>query len=108
MQKNCKSKLEATELGGAIRQRRKFLGLTLEKLAREVQVDVGQLSRFERGEFKYSSKNLQKTLSYLQIPADERDEVADRLIRKFAELLARSERHKAAATALVEALQELR
>ncbi|WP_122984928.1 helix-turn-helix domain-containing protein [Paraburkholderia hospita] len=108
MQKTRKSNLEAAELGGAIRQRRKFLGLTLEKIAKEVQVDVGQLSRFERGEFKYSSKNLQKTLSYLQISTDEKSEVADRLIRKFAELLVRSERHKAAATALVEALQELR
>lgn len=108
MQTNRKSELEVKELGVAIRQRRKLLEMTLDELAKEVQVDVGQLSRFERGEFKYSSKNLQKIVTYLQISPAKPVEVADPLIRKFAELLLRSERHRAAATALVHALEELR
>ncbi|WP_156126675.1 helix-turn-helix transcriptional regulator [Burkholderia sp. 9120] len=107
MQINRKSELEAKVLGSAIRQRRTQLELTLDQLSRKVRVDVGQLSRFERGEFKYSSKNLQKIVDYLQISV-EQTQTADPLIQKFAELLVRSERHRAAATALVQALQELR
>lgn len=107
MQISRKSELDAKLLGSAIRQRRKQLELTLDQLARKVRVDVGQLSRFERGAFKYSSKNLQKLVAYLQITV-EQTQTADPLIEKFAELLVRSERHRAAASALVQALQELR
>lgn len=106
-----KSAQEAKELGDALRERRKALGLTLKQLAELLAVDVGQLSRFERAEFKYISKNLQKVSDYLQIPAppvalDAHDSGA--VVQRFAELLARSERHRAAAMALIQVLQELR
>lgn len=94
-----------------MRERRKALGLTLEQLANLLVVDVGQLSRFERAEFKYVSRNLQKVLNYLQISAppvtlDAQDSGA--VVQRFAELLGRSERHRAAALALIQVLQELR
>lgn len=108
MQKNRKSIQEAEELGGALRRRRKELGLTLSELANILEVDVGQLSRFERAEFKRMSKNLQKVSNFLQIPDTKEPEESDAVVRQFAELLGRSERHRAAALALVRALQELR
>lgn len=106
MQTNRKSIHEAEELARALRLRRKTLGLTLFQLANELEIDVGQISRFERGEFKFVSKNLQKLADYLQIST--RDEPAeDTVVKEFAELLRRSDRHRAAAVALVRALQEL-
>ncbi|MBF3409307.1 helix-turn-helix transcriptional regulator [Burkholderia pseudomallei] len=111
MRRIRKSVLEAKELGDALRGRRKALGLTLGQLAGLLGVDVGQLSRFERAEFKYVSKNLQKTADYLQIPtaaATLEAQDADAVVGKFVELLRRSERHRAAAIALIEALQDLR
>ena len=111
MRRIRKSILEAKELGDALRGRRKALGLTLGQLAGFLEVDVGQLSRFERAEFKYVSKNLQKVSDYLQIPtaaAALEAQDSDAVVRKFVELLSRSERHRAAAIALVQALQELR
>lgn len=86
--------------------RRKELGLTLSELAAALQVDVSQLSRFEHADFKFASKNLQKVADYLQVPIHGRPE-ADPVVQQFAELLRRSERHKAAAIALVRALQGL-
>ncbi|MGT2430928.1 helix-turn-helix domain-containing protein [Cupriavidus basilensis] len=106
MQRNRKSVQETQELAGALRRRRRELGLTLSRLAGTLGIDVGQLSRFERGEFKFVSKNLQKVAEYLQVAADGRPE-SDAAVKQFAELLGRSERHKAAAIALVRALQDL-
>lgn len=108
MQGNRKSVQEAEELGGALRRRRKELGLTLSSLADILQVDVGQLSRFERAKFKRVSRNLQKVATFLQLSASKETEESDAVVRQFAELLGRSERHRAAAIALVRALQELR
>lgn len=107
MQRNRKSALDIDRLGGALRQRRKELGLTLSDLAKALHVDVGQLSRFERSEFKLLSKNLRKVIEYLQISMPEESEDREDVVQQFSELLTRSNRHKAAATALVRALQEL-
>ncbi|WP_331692161.1 helix-turn-helix transcriptional regulator [Pandoraea sputorum] len=107
MQKNRKSVQEAKELAGALRLRRKTLGITLEALSDSLQVDVGQLSRFEHAKFKLVSRNLQKVADYLQVPTgDEHSEAA--VVKEFAQLLGRSDRHRAAAVALVKALQELK
>ncbi|KMN37759.1 hypothetical protein VI26_02210 [Chromobacterium sp. LK1] len=108
MQRNRKSVQKAEELGGVLRQRRKELGLKLSGLAGVLQIDVGQLSRFERGEFKYISRNLQKVMVFLQISTEKEQEKSEDIVWQFAELLGRSERHRAAAIALVRALQELR
>ncbi|ORT80262.1 hypothetical protein B7G54_34755 [Burkholderia puraquae] len=108
MQTNRKSVLAAKQLGDALRHRRKELGLTLEQLASKLNVDVGQLSRFERAEFKIVSQNLQKVAAFLQIQVDDGVGEPDCIVEQFAELLGRSARHRAAAIALVRALQELR
>lgn len=108
MQTNRKSVLAATQLGDSLRQRRKQLGLTLVQLAEKLDVDVGQLSRFERAEFKIVSHNLQKVANFLQIQISGRSEEPDAIVEQFTELLGRSARHRAAAIALVRALQELR
>ncbi|KVV58326.1 hypothetical protein WT27_22220 [Burkholderia territorii] len=108
MQTNRKSVLAAKQLGDALRHRRKELGLTLEQLASKLNVDVGQLSRFERAEFKIVSRNLQKVAAFLQIQVDDGVGEPDCIVEQFAELLGRSARHRAAAIALVRALQELR
>lgn len=108
MQTNRKSVPAAKQLGDALRQRRKELGLTLEQLASRLDVNVGQLSRFERAEFKIVSRNLQKVADFLQIQVHCEIEEADAIVEQFAQLLDRSARHRAAAIALVRALQELR
>jgi len=111
MQINRKPILNPKALGGVLRRRRKELGLTLAELATSLDVDVSQLSRFERADFKYVSRNLQKTMIYLQISDEVTIRDADEtevLLRKFTELLNRSERHRTAAIALVDALQVLK
>ena len=108
MQPNRKSNLAARQLGDALRTRRKELGLTLEQLSSKLDVDSGQLSRFERADFKIISRNLQKVIDFLQIQLPVEVEVPEPIVAQFAELLCRSDRHKAAAIALVQALQELR
>jgi len=108
MQSNRKSVLAAKQLGDALRNRRKELGLTLEELASKLDVNVGQLSRFERADFKIVSRNLQKVVDFLQIQLQDEVGAPDGIVEQFAELLGRSARHRAAAIALVRALQELR
>lgn len=107
MRRARKSIQEAEEIACALRLRRKELGITLAEVAVAVQIDVGQLSRFERADFKFVSRNLQKLIDFLQIQVYEEAPERDRIVRQFAELLGRSERHKAVAIALVLALQEL-
>ncbi|WP_158307675.1 helix-turn-helix domain-containing protein [Achromobacter xylosoxidans] len=108
MQTNRKSALAAKQLGDTLRRRRQERGLTLEQLASELNVDVSQLSRFERAQFKIVSQNLQKTADFLQVRVDDGIEEPGSVVEQFAELLGRSARHRAAAIALVRALQELR
>lgn len=108
MQTNRKSVLAAKQLGDTLRHRRKELSLTLEQVASKLNVDVGQLSRFERAEFKIVSQNLRKVADFLQIQVDDNVGEPDGIVEQFAELLGRSARHRAAAIALVRALQELR
>ncbi len=101
-----KSKEEAQELGANLRRRRKSLALTLSDLESATGIDAGQLSRFERGNFKFISTNLQKLINHLQIFEDRLKEQPE-LVQRFTELLARSQRHEAAARALVLALESL-
>lgn len=105
MPRTRKSPTEATALGAHLRSRRKALGLVLQEVAQGTGVDVGQLSRFEAGRFSVLSTNLQKVLDFLQA----REQAAGtrpELVSRFALLLERSARHKAAAQALVTALEQ--
>jgi transcriptional regulator with XRE-family HTH domain len=107
MRPSRKSAEEAKELGESLRDRRKNCGLTLQIVSAATSVDVGQLSRFERGEFRDYSENLQKFVHYLQKCEKRRRQTPDDLVGRFVDVVARSARHEAAARALVMALERL-
>jgi len=102
-----KSAEEAKILGASLRESRKSAQMTLKEAEIELSIDAGQLSRFERGEFKIASPNLQKYANFLQ-KVDKGESSQPELVRRFARLLGRSERHFAAARALVAALDALK
>lgn len=94
----------AWELGVELRRARASRGETLATAAKRAEIDVGQLSRFERGQFKRASKNLQKYAKYLQItlPA-----WTDNLEERFRNFAARSAEHRAACELILDALEGL-
>jgi transcriptional regulator with XRE-family HTH domain len=104
-----KSITNPTKLGNEIRNRRKRLDLTLENLSNHTHVNVGQLSRFERGNMKLMSKNLQKIFDFLQIYEDtiNSKQPLD-VVSRFSIIIQRSKRHAQVATAFVEALESLK
>jgi transcriptional regulator with XRE-family HTH domain len=106
MTKERKSTEEAKLLGAWLQKTRVQLGFTIENVQEITQINVGQISRFETGEFVFVSDNLQKLIDFLQnrkVP----EERQPHLVNRFADLLERSQRHQAAALALVSALEQL-
>jgi len=82
------------------------------ELGKASGIDYGQLSRFEAGQFRTESKNLQKICKFLQIfPSDEGESddqnELEKLVKKFLEFAAGSPRNQQAARALVNALELL-
>lgn len=108
MTKIRKTGSDAVHLGKRLRDRRLDLNLTLAHVAKSIGVDVGQLSRFERGEFVFITSNLQNLISFLQIKVDVASSEKQRLVGRFEALVLRSSRHEEAARALVSALEALR
>ena len=101
-----KSPEEAKSFGEHLRNKRKSHEFTLEDVATKTGIDVGQLSRFERGDFVFLSRNLQTFCDFLQ----EQDKPArrqPRLVARFAAVLGKSARHSAAAGAMLSALETL-
>lgn len=95
-------------LGAELRERRKSLGMTLIEIAEVTSVDVGQLSRFENGQMKRDGGNLQKLFEVLQkLEVANLPSKAPSVVERFAAIVKRSNRHAEAATALVEALEQL-
>lgn len=96
---------DASALGQSIRDRRVQAKMTLVELAVRTSVDAAQISRFENGQFKTSSHNLQIICASLQIKI--------RLVQASAlgvrlELFAdKSERNRQAAEQIVLALESL-
>jgi transcriptional regulator with XRE-family HTH domain len=101
-----KSSADAKQYGATLRQKRKSLSLTLQDVAAVTGLDVGQLSRFERGEFRAVTPNLQKFAVYLQNQDASGDSAP--LIARFTRVMAKSDRHMAAAQAMVAVLESLR
>lgn len=56
------------EMGAAIRERRKELGLSQEQLAQEVGVSYQQIQRYESGYSRLNVENLQRIARVLQVP----------------------------------------
>ena len=54
-------------LANALRERRVSRGETLVFVEKKTGVNRGQISRFESGQFKYSSKNLQILCKYMGV-----------------------------------------
>lgn len=93
-------------MGAWIRSVREQQGKTMQCVQEATSVNVGQISRFEAGEFVFLTKNLQKIITFLQNGSAFSGEHPQLLLR-FADVLNRSPRHEAAALALLGALEAL-
>ena len=95
-------------LGAELRERRKALGKTLTNIAEITSVNVGQLSRLENGQMKRDGGNLQKVLVALRkLEAVDLPLKAPGVVERFAAIIKCSNRHAQAATAFVDALEQL-
>lgn len=101
-----KSPEEAKNLGRHLHNQRKLHDLTLEDVAKKIGVNVGQLSRFERGDFVFFSQNLQEFSSFLH-GLNTTAMRQPKLVARFAAVLRKSDRHSAAAGAMLSALETL-
>ena len=108
MTRSRKTNSDATHLGKRLKICRLERNFTLTSLAELTGIDVSQLSRFERGEFVFVSRNLQNLMSFLQIDTEIGGGNAQQLVGRFEALVTRSSRHEEAARALVCALEALR
>lgn len=106
-----KSKDEINALATRLRSHRMERQITLQNLGCQAGIDCGQLSRFENGDFKTASKNLQKVCDILQIPflpqQPRRDAAPDSVAARMAKFAARSPEHYAAAEDILSALERL-
>lgn len=99
-----KSEKEKKDLAHTLKTRRKDRGHTLQNIEKSLQINVGQLSRFERGEFTTLSSNLQKYCSFLQIEINTSQSGLGSRLERFA---TRSPMHRAAAEEIINALEKL-
>ena len=106
MKAQRKSTTDALNLGNHLRDKRKLHQLTLEEVAVKTGINVGQLSRFERGDFVFLSQNLQIFRDFLQ-RLDTPAMLQPKLVARFAAVLGKSDRHSAAAGAMLSALEAL-
>ncbi len=102
-----KSPEDITQFADALKRCRKLLGLTLKDVERSVSINSGQLSRFEQGDFKTDSKNLQLYAKFLQINDTKVRQKADSLGERLEQFAARSPQHREAAEKLLSALEHL-
>lgn len=106
MNEKIKSKEQAKTIGMEIKSRRISNKISLLKASSEIFIDVGQLSRFENGEFKFISKNLQIYLNYLQISNLDLSLESD-LTYRFTQALKKSPKHLEAGLFMVSLLESL-
>lgn len=108
MKQQRKPVADPKALGAELRERRKSLGKTLTEIATITSVNVGQLSRLENGQMKKDGGNLQKLLVVLQtLEAANLSSNAPGVVERFTAIIKRSNRHAEAATAFVDALEQL-
>ena len=99
-----KSDKEKKDLAHTLKTRRKERGHTLKNVEKSLKINVGQLSRFEKGEFMTFSTNLQKYCSFLQIKINTSQSGLGSRLERFA---TRSPMHRAAAEEIINALEKL-
>ena len=107
-----KSKKLILSIAEQINRRRKDQSLTLIELEKITGVDCGQLSRFEQGNFKTASNNLQIICKYFRISLNTAEstkaapeEAVGVRLERFAAL---SSTHRAAAEDILRALEKLK
>ena len=88
-----------------LKEKRKYLGITLRNVSQATGVDVGQLSKIERGMCRYLSPNLKKYCKYLDVPFGEDIQPADLLLSRINTLIRTSEQHAALFASLVTLLE---
>lgn len=108
MKQRRKPVVDPKALGAELRERRKSLGKTLAEVSKITSVNVGQLSRLENGHMKRDGGNLQKLIAALQrLEAANLPSTTTAVVERFAAIVRRSDRHASAATAFVDALEQL-
>lgn len=83
------------------------LGLTFKDIEKSQKINCGQLSRFEAGQFKRNSRNLQKLCKFLQIRDVAVEGVEEGLGYRLERFAARSPQHHAAVKNILSALESL-
>jgi transcriptional regulator with XRE-family HTH domain len=76
-----------------LRFKRLSSGITLKEVSISTGVDIGQLSRIERGQCRYKSKNLTKYCEYLGVSHDDATQSADLLLTRIDALIRQSPQH---------------
>ena len=106
MGKKIKLKDRSISIGMELRKYRKHKGKTLETVSYDTNIDVGQLSRFENGDFVFHSDNLQIYLDYLQIKHIGLT-YEEELINRFSAAILKSPNNLDFATHLVSILEHI-
>lgn len=106
MNTKIKSNGQAIAFGSEIRKIRKMKNISILEASLDLNIDAGQLSRFERGKFVFVSKNLQIYMNYLQI-IDWNFSVENDLTNRFTQALKKSSKHLEAGTYMVSILESL-
>lgn len=107
MEKKFKSSEEIYAIADAIKSSRKNGGYTLEELEKKVKINRGQLSRFETGNFKTRSKNLQYLCKFFDLEMSNDVAEAPTLGARIERFAQKSVKHKEAAEKVIQALEQL-
>lgn len=76
-----------------LRTKRLSLGITLKEVSFSTGIDIGQLSRIERGACRYKSKNLTKYCKFLEVSDDVSQQSVDLLLTRIDALIRHSAQH---------------
>lgn len=95
----------AVQFGSRLRNARIERNLTLKGVSSKLDIDAGQISRFERGKFVRVSRNLQKYAVYLQTSTD--IDVQDSLASRVMLIASKSAKHREAVEEILAALERL-
>lgn len=107
MPEKFKSNDDISNLAKLIKARRKDRALTLKNIEGAIHINCGQLSRFEAGDFKTHSNNLQILCNYLQINVLVDKSLVGNIGVRLESFAARSNQHRVAAEEILNALERL-
>jgi transcriptional regulator with XRE-family HTH domain len=106
-----KSQAEIDALAAQLGRQRRQRALTLQEIEKLTGINCAQLSRFERGEFKTASNNLQILCKFLHVsPLEGRPSVEttpSSLTTRIENIAGRSQEHRLAVEEILQALERL-